>query len=248
MKSPARIRTERAPLSSRYTNEKRKKKKHEKSFAFQDKGTVPLSCRGTPHEFLLFTHNKWKKQGGHGKLPMTHNPSTAKAVPLLTGARTLCHFVTSPCTAGSHPLHKGGFLVLERSETGVPEKYCAANFLGRGETNVANLKGLLANLFLLRNLFGRAGVPPTTLHSSLFTIHCVKVSFTLNPRNFPKHTEFSNALLLKICSACFYSSSVCKENNYLQLLLRFRFFFDFTVLGKEPYPLKVNSELFAKIY
>ena len=79
-----------------------------------------------------------------------------------------------------------------------------------------------------------AGVPPTTLHSSLFTIHCVKVSFTLNPRNFPKHTEFSNALLLKICSACFYSSSVCKENNYLQLLLRFRFFFDFTVLGKEP--------------
>ena|GEM_PF-6265619 len=24
-----------------------------------------------------------------------------------------------------------------------------------------------------------AGVPPTTLHSSLFTIHCVKVSFTL---------------------------------------------------------------------
>ena len=123
---------------------------------------------------------------------------------------------------------------IERSDTGVPEKYCAANFLGRGETNVANLKGLLANLFLLRNLFGRAGVPPTTLHSSLFTIHCVKVSFTLNPRNFPKHTEFSNALLLKICSACFYSSSVCKENNYLQLLLRFRFFFDFTVLGKEP--------------
>ena len=27
------------------------------------------------------------------------NPSTANAVPLLTGARTLCHFVTSPCTA-----------------------------------------------------------------------------------------------------------------------------------------------------
>ena len=43
-----------------------------------------------------------------------------------------------------------------------------------------------------------AGVPPTTLHFSLFSIHCVKVSFTLNPRNFPKHTEFSNALLLKI--------------------------------------------------
>ena len=70
-------------------------------------------------------------------------------------------------------------MALERSDTGDPEKYCAANFLGRGETNVANLKGLLANLFLLRNLFGRAGVPPTTLHSSLFTIHCVKVSFTL---------------------------------------------------------------------
>ena len=58
---------------------------------------------------------------------------------------------------------------IERSDTGVPEKYCAANFLGRGETNVANLKGLLANLFLLRNLFGRAGVPAH--HSSLFTLH-----------------------------------------------------------------------------
>ena len=71
-------------------------------------------------------------------------------------------------------------IIRAKRKNGVPEKYCKANFFwGGGETNEANLKGLLANLFLLRNLFGRAGVPPTTLLSSLFTIHCVKVSFTL---------------------------------------------------------------------
>ena len=53
--------------------------------------------QGTTHEFLLFTHNKWKKQRAYTNPPISHNPSTAKAVPLLTGARTLCHFVTSPC-------------------------------------------------------------------------------------------------------------------------------------------------------
>ena len=31
-------------------------------------------------------------------------------------------------------------------------------------------------------------IPPTTLHSSLFTIHCVKVSFTLTPHEFLSHT------------------------------------------------------------
>ena len=56
---------------------------------------------------------------------------------------------------------------IERNNSGDPEKYCKANFLGRGETNEANLKGLLANLFLLRNLFGRggAGVPPSISHA-----------------------------------------------------------------------------------
>ena len=100
--------------------------------AFQDRGTL--------HKFLLFTHNKWKKQGGR--------------VPYGIGVLFLSD---EQCSS----------LRIERSDTGVPEKYCAANFLGRGETNVANLKGLLANLFLLRNLFGRAGVPPTY---SLFTL------------------------------------------------------------------------------
>ncbi len=36
---------------------------------------------------------------------------------------------------------------IERSDTGDPEKYCTANFLGRGETNEAILKDLLANSF-----------------------------------------------------------------------------------------------------
>ena len=95
---------------------------------------VKVSFTLTPHEFLLFTHNKWKKPGGR--------------VPYGIGALFLSD---EQCSS----------LRIERSDTGVPEKYCAANFLGRGETNVANLKGLLANLFLLRNLFGRAGVPPS---------------------------------------------------------------------------------------
>ena len=61
--------------------------------------------------------------------------------------------------------------IRAKRKNGVPEKYCKANFLGGGETNEANLKGLLANLFLLRNLFGRAGVPPSILHYSFFILH-----------------------------------------------------------------------------
>ena len=38
-------------------------------------------------------------------------------------------------------------MVLERSDAGAPEKYCVANFLGRGETNGTILKDLLANSF-----------------------------------------------------------------------------------------------------
>ena len=34
------------------------------------------------------------------------------SVPVLTGPRTLCHFVTSPYTVGSHPLGKGGLVRL----------------------------------------------------------------------------------------------------------------------------------------
>ena len=45
---------------------------------------------------------------------------------LLTGARTLCHFVTSPYTVGSHPLGKGGvgfqqsFFALLQGRVSVP--------------------------------------------------------------------------------------------------------------------------------
>ena len=39
------------------------------------------------------------------------------------------------------------YTLLERSDTGDPEKNCVANFLGRGETNGTILKDLLANSF-----------------------------------------------------------------------------------------------------
>ena len=44
----------------------------------------------------------------------------------------------------------------DRSDTGVPEKYCAANFLGRGETSEATLNGFARKFIKLRRLFGRS--------------------------------------------------------------------------------------------
>ena len=36
---------------------------------------------------------------------------------------------------------------MHGERTGAPEKYCAANFWGRGQTNATTLKRLLANAF-----------------------------------------------------------------------------------------------------
>ena len=71
-----------------------------------------------------------------------------------------------------------------KRKNGVPEKYCKANFLGGGETNEANLKGLLANLFLLRNLFGRAGAPPFTFAQQIY--HCAKHNITAKQYHSPQ--------------------------------------------------------------
>ena len=72
-------------------------------------------------------------------------------------------------------------LRIERSDTGDPEKYCVANFLGRGETNETILKDLLANSFYRVISLDERVFPLTTLLYSLFSLHYECREFTTPP-------------------------------------------------------------------
>ena len=68
-------------------------------------------------------------------------------------------------------------------QNGDPEKYCKANFLGRGEINEATLKDLLANSFCCVVCFDEgAGVPPAIFAKQ--NIVCTQCNFICALRKF----------------------------------------------------------------
>ena len=71
------------------------------------------------------------------------------------------------------------FLCDARDSLGVPEKYCAANFLGKGQTNEATLKGFARKFFLLRSSFGRCSAPRKNTIFDTFKNGVLSMKFAL---------------------------------------------------------------------
>ena len=115
-----------------------------------------------------------------------------------------------------------------------PRKVLRSKLFGERRNKCSKLKRFAREPFSLAKFVWTSGCPAH--HSSLFSIHySLRESFfhAKPPKLSEAHRIFKRFAVENLI--CVLLLLIClQKNNYLQLLLRFRFFSDFTVLGKEP--------------
>ena len=98
-----------------------------------------------------------------------------------------------------------------RAQNGDPEKYCKANFLGRGEINEATLKDLLANSFCCVVCFDEGeGVPSRNFCEAKHRLHIVQLHLRYSATSF----ALRQVMLQKICTDAFGTGACKKQSCY----------------------------------